>query len=114
MANPPVMLEAWNVYAGDYCALEIFLKTGDSPTDISGYTNFRSQWRKSWSDVDPVELDVSVDEDTSSIVIAIPGELSAVNGGLIRSGVWDLQAENDGVTRTFVRGKVFWRGDVTR
>ena len=114
MANPPVMLNPWNVYAGDYCALEIFLKTGDSPTDISGYTNFRSQWRKSWSDTVSVDLEVSLERDASSVVIAIPGELSAVDGGVVRSGVWDLQAENDGVVRTFVRGKVFWRGDVTR
>lgn len=47
--------------------------------------------------------------------MGIPGEKSSVDTGVILTGVWDLQAIDNGQTvRTFLYGRVLWIGDVTR
>ena len=116
MARPPVMRDSWYVYAGDYAALEITLFSGDYPADLSAYSQWRASWRTSWDSADSVELDVDTSRIGSGvIVVGIPGEKSSVDTGVIRTGVWDLQAIDNGQTvRTFLYGRVLWIGDVTR
>ena len=111
--SEPVDIGAWRIYGGDYRALEATVYAGEAHADLSRFTDWRAQWRPYASS--RVSVDLMVDAERASegiIVVSIPGELSGV-GGQLRSGVFDVQASDEGVVRTFFRGTIVWEGDVT-
>ena len=109
----PVDVGVWQVYGGDYRAIEATIHSGDAPADLSRFTDWRAQWRRYASSRESVDLVVDAERASQGIiVVSIPGELSGVDGQL-RSGVFDVQASDEGVVRTFFRGTIVWEGDVT-
>lgn len=108
MAKPPTVTSFWNIYAGDDSTIRIvFLEK-----DLSGYSNWRASWRPTWDSKTAYEFGVIVSGDT--VTLHIPGDASEYPTGVVRSGVWDLQAESNGKVHTLIRGKINWIGDVTR
>jgi len=82
------------------------------PEDLSGYTSWAAQWRPTVDGATPTELTVdSTDAATGLIVVRATGAQVRAMG---RSGVFDIQAELGGETRTFIRAKTSWKLDVTR
>lgn len=111
--SEPVDIGTWRIYGGDYRAIEATVYAGDAPADLSHFTDWRAQWRTYSSSRASVDLTVDAERASEGIVVvAIPGELSGVDGQL-RSGVFDVQASDEGVVRTFFRGTIVWEGDVT-
>ena len=111
--SEPINVGAWRIYGGDYRAIEATIHSGDAPADLSRFTDWRAQWRPYPSSRMSVDLVVDAERASEGIVVvAIPGELSGVDGHL-RSGVFDVQASDQGVVRTFFRGTIVWKGDVT-
>ena len=49
MLEPAVLGVPWHIYAGDYRALEATIFSGDAPADLSRFTDWRAQWRRSAS-----------------------------------------------------------------
>ena len=112
-SSEPVDVGAWRIYGGDYRAIEATVYSGDAPADLSRFTGWRAQWRPYASSRESVDLVVDAERSSQGIiVVSIPGELSGVDGQL-RSGVFDVQASDEGVVRTFFRGTIVWEGDVT-
>lgn len=110
----PARIEAWRIYAGDDAQVTLTLTVDGVPADLSGWGEWRAAWRVRPGVGVPVELVVDVSRVSEGVVVVrVPGALSAVDGGVVRSGVWDLQARREGETKTFVRGSVEWVGDVT-
>ena len=111
--SEPVDIGTWRIYGGDYRAIEATVYAGDAPADLSHFTDWRAQWRTYASSRSSVDLTVDAERASEGIVVvSIPGELSGVDGQL-RSGVFDVQASDEGVVRTFFRGTIVWEGDVT-
>ena len=109
----PVDVGVWRIYGGDYRAIEATIHSGDAPADLSRFTDWLAQWRPYASSRASVDLTVDAERASEGvIVVSIPGELSGV-GGQLRSGVFDVQASDEGVVRTFFRGTIVWEGDVT-
>ena len=109
----PVDVGVWRIYSGDYRAIEATIFSGDEPADLSRFTGWRAQWRPYSSSRASVDLTVDAERASQGIiVVSIPGELSGVDGQL-RSGVFDVQASDEGVVRTFFRGTIVWEGGVT-
>lgn len=113
MAFPP-QLPVWEVYAGDDAAYTLTFTKEQAPASLSVFTGFQATWRADAAS-DPVALEVdSTGADHGVIVVRIPAALSAVEGGKVREGAWDLQAHTQGRTLTLVRGRTIWKADITR
>ena len=111
--SEPVDIGTWRIYGGDYRAIEATVYAGDAPADLSHFTDWRAQWRPYSSSRQVIDLVVDAERASHGIiVVSVPGELSGVDGQL-RSGVFDVQASDEGVVRTFFRGSIVWEGDVT-
>lgn len=111
--SEPVDIGTWRIYGGDYRAIVATIYAGDAPADLSHFTDWRAQWRTYSSSRASVDLTVDAERASEGIVVvSIPGELSGV-GGQLRSGIFDVQAYDEGVVRTFFRGTIVWEGDVT-
>ncbi|MCI7305507.1 MULTISPECIES: hypothetical protein [Trueperella] len=121
MMGFPPRLPDWEVYAGDDATLTLEYKTDDTPLDLSAWGNWRATWRPTLpgGSVDETAQPVALTVDASKakqglVAVTIPAGLSAVDGGKVREGAWDLQATNAGGVRTWARGIVRWMGDITR
>lgn len=113
----PVSVPEWHIYAGDDESRLFTFETEEGElVDISGWGTPRAQWRPKADAAQVVELPCSVDE--GRVRLRIPGSASAVVGGTIRDGVFDLQftSEVDGELqrRTVLAGDVVWHADITR
>lgn len=115
MKAVPEMPEAWAVYAGDDEALEVTLR--DENCDRISLEGFEvtAAWRCSSCSEPEEQLRVDTSRAAEGVVtVYIDGYQTAVVGGVIRDGVFDIQTVKDGVTRTILRGPVSWMGDVER
>lgn len=115
MSMPVELDEPWQLYAGDDAIMGITLTSGGAPLDVSGF-DLRAAWRKNKDSAEQVPLDLQVlDAENGKLQIFIHHEQTSVEGGTIRSGVFDVQTVSSaGFVRTLVRGKVKWTKDVTR
>lgn len=111
----PELPDPWPIYAGDDEALEVTLKDQDcNPIDLSEYV-IQAAWRCEPLAAESVPLEIDTSKANEGVLtVYISGEQSAVDGGTVRCGVFDIQTKKDGVTRTILRGDVNWQGDVER
>lgn len=112
----PVTISPWRVYAGDDSHRTITIQTSDNtPLNLSEWSGWLAQWRRTPSSSTAIDLPLDLSELAAGrVTVRIPAALSAVDGGRLRDGVWDMQAEKAGITRTWVRGRIDWSEDVTR
>ncbi|WP_188043658.1 hypothetical protein [Changpingibacter yushuensis] len=112
----PTVTEALEIYAGDYASFGIVFKREDgTPADMSRFTHWRAQWRRSPGAKGAVNLDLDTSNTIDGkITLIFWGDKTAVDGGEIRSGVFDIQAEDQATIRTLLKGSISWKGDTTR
>lgn len=96
------------VYAGDSLAFPVFSLVEDgAPIDLSGWTN----WQAAWSGGDNL-VTLSVDDSRLAEGKIIIYADASVTRGMRCAGRWDVQAENNGVVRTWLTGTTEWTDDI--
>jgi hypothetical protein len=104
------------VYGGDTVHWPSYTFTDSSENvrnlDIEGWTNWTAQWRASVTAHDALSLTVDASEASEGIIRLLAS--SDVTEAMNASGVWDLQSENNGIVRTWIRGATKYTRDVTR
>lgn len=102
------------IYSGDHTVFPSYtIKEDGVAVDLSGYTNWQAQWRKSVDASTSIPLTV----DTTQLALGVftVSATSAQTTSMAGGGVWDIQAESpEGHIRTFMYGATKWRKDVTR
>lgn len=109
----PTNVGTLSVYAGDTFSQTFTFKEDDVAIDLvdAGWGSWTAQYRKNASSTTAVSFAV----DTSSAASGqITITLSAAQTATLESGVFDLQATQGSVVRTWVAGGLNVRKDVTR
>lgn len=104
------------IYSGDAWVFSCLFTKAETglPIDLNdeGWTNWRAQWRPYAKSNTFINLDVNT---TDAAIGRISLSMSQENTSEIDSnGVFDLEATQEGATRTWVRGDVLFKKDVTR
>jgi hypothetical protein len=111
----PVTVPAVAVYAGDTVDWPTltFLDGNGNPRDLvaEGWTNWEAQWRTTVTSGSSIELIVDVSEANAGIINIQASATQTRSMG--NAGVWDLQAINGAVVRTWAVGKTTYTQDVT-
>lgn len=106
----PVSVPSVCAYAGDTLVFPTYsFETAGIPTDLSAWDSWAAQWRPN-SDSDEAMV-LTVVKTASSFAITATAEQTRAMG---ESGVWDLQATDGSVVKTFIRGETVYQMDVTR
>ena len=106
----PVTVPSVNAYAGDTLVFPTYsFETDGEPTDLSAWDSWAAQWRPEDDSAEYITL--TVVKTNSTFAITATAEQARAMG---KSGVWDLQATDGAVIRTFIRGQVIYQMDVTR
>jgi len=103
------------VYAGDTLTFPPYTFTEDGVViDLvaEGWGSWQSKWRVTPDAATAITLTVD-DSAADEGVIQITATGTQATE-MAQSGVFDLQATNSGVVRTWVRGNTSWQNDVTR
>lgn len=115
----PACMNVTGVRAGDRNEVEMILKQGGGPVNLTGQT-VTSQVRKKASDPDPAAITAVItvlDATAGRIKVKWPGAdvRTLVNGATKWQGVWDLQISGGGEEPlTLVAGTWAAEADVTR
>jgi len=110
----PTDVGSLDVYAGDTFTQTFTLTSDSSPIDLvdAGWTGWSAQYRKTASAATAVDFTV---DDSSAASGQITISLTpAQTAALKDNGVFDLQATQGGVVRTWLTGSISWLRDVTR
>jgi hypothetical protein len=115
IGGPPTLRHPWRVYAGDDNTLTVTITDTDGqPVDLSAAT-VTAAWRA--LDTTPAQVPLTVDTTRAAdgvLTITATADDTAVEAGTIRSGLFDIQAVQNGTTTTILRGPVTWEADITR
>lgn len=115
MANFPVSVPTLEVYRGDSFSQSFVFKdatTGAVRNLVSeGWGSWVAQWRPF---VGSAELVAFAVDTTQASTGRVGVALTAVQTAGLRRGVWDLQASQGSVVRTWLAGDVSFSEDVTR
>lgn len=116
----PVLTSKIEVYAGDSWSQSFVAKVPVvpitdpivyEPEDLTGWADWKCQWRAAETSTDSVELVVNVDATEGTITVsATPAQTRAMG----KDGVADVQAVKDSDVRTFIRFRTDWKRDITR
>lgn len=114
MATIPTDVGALDVYAGDTFTQTFTLTSDSSPIDLdaAGWSDWSAQFRKTASSSTAVDFAVDVSQaDVGKITISLtPAQTAALKD----NGVFDLQATQGSVVRTWIQGSISWLRDITR
>ena len=109
----PTNVGTLSVYAGDTFSQTFTFKEDGSAIDLvdAGWSSWTAQYRKNANSTTAVSFTVDASAAaTGQITIS----LSAAQTATLDSGVFDLQATQGSVVRTWVTGGINWSKDVTR
>jgi hypothetical protein len=114
MSRLPTNVGTLAVYAGDTFTQTFIFKDGANVYDFvdAGWSDWVAQYRVT-RDSDAA-IDFAVDDseaDEGKITISLT---ATQTDELNRAGVFDLQASENGVVRTWLQGQIAWTRDVTR
>lgn len=104
------------IYSGDSWVFSCLFTRDETglPIDFvaEGWGSWKAQWRPYANALDFIELSVNESDATNGrISVSMSNEdTSSIN----TNGVFDLEAVQNGVTRTWIRGDVKFSKDVTR
>ena len=109
----PTNVGTLSVYAGDTFSQTFTFKEDDTAIDLptQGWASWTAQYRRNESSTTAVSFSV---DDSSADSGQITITLSAAQTATLESGVFDLQATQGSVVRTWVRGGLSVSEDVTR
>ena len=114
MSSFPVGVPALELYRGDTFSEWFVFKDAVSgaPRDLDG--EGWGEWAAQWRPFVGSEQFVDFTVDVSGLSVGRVGlSLSASQTAVMRRGVWDLQASNGDVVRTWLSGSVSFVEDVT-
>ena len=112
----PTTVPVVEIYAGDTFAWPTYTFKNEQGAVIDlvadGWTNWSAQWRAKANAPEFIQLTVDTTGAATGKIslLAEPEQTRAMNG----PGVWDIQAEDGEVVKTWLRGPTKWVGDVTR
>ena len=109
----PTNVGTLSVYAGDTFSQTFTFKEDDEAINLvtAGWTSWTAQYRRNPDSTTAVSFAVdTTDAATGEITIS----LTATQTGTLEAGVFDLQATQGSVVRTWVRGGLNVTRDVTR
>lgn len=109
----PTNVGTLSVYAGDTFSQTFTFKEDDVAIDLvdAGWSSWTAQYRKNASSTTAVSFAVDASSAASGQITIT---LSAAQTASLESGVFDLQATQGSVVRTWVAGGLNVRKDVTR
>lgn len=114
MANFPVKVPALEIYRGDSFSQTYVLK--DSVTGVvrdlvdEGWDSWIAQWRPFIGSPESVSFTVDTAEaDLGQVTVS----LTATQTAGLATGVWDLQASQGDIVRTWLVGTVAFVEDIT-
>lgn len=109
----PTNVGTLSVYAGDTFSQTFTFKEDDVAIDLvdAGWGSWTAQYRKNASSTTAVSFAVDASSAASGQITIT---LSAAQTATLESGVFDLQATQGSVVRTWVAGGLNVRKDVTR
>jgi len=109
----PTNVGTLNVYAGDTFSQTFTFKEDEEAINLvtAGWTGWTAQYRKNASSTTAVSFAVNA---SSAATGQITISLTATQTGTLESGVFDLQATQGSVVRTWIAGGLNVRKDVTR
>jgi hypothetical protein len=113
MIDEPVRVPAIRIYAGDTVVFPAYrFRDGTGALiDLSQWT-ITASWRRTHSASVAIPLDVD-DTDAATGMIRVTASADATET-MRAKGVWDLQAEYNGIVKTLVYGVTEYILDVTR
>lgn len=104
----PVKVPDWKLYRGDYSELRFEFEGEDSvPIPLDDWNNWSAAWLPSRGELRQLE----VTAEGNAVTVAFPSEVT--QGVETINGSWDVQAENNGRVRTWLRGQTKLTKDVT-
>lgn len=108
----PVVVPDWDVYGGDTFSqtYQITDSTTGLPVNLSAWGSWLATWRP-YQGSEVISLFMSTSNLATGFftVIASSSQTRLMDG----PGLWDVQATNSGVIRTWVRGKSLFTAEVT-
>jgi hypothetical protein len=114
MSEFPIKIPAIKIYRGDSFSQTYVFKNSvtNTPKNLvqEGWTDWKAQWKPE------IDSDIIVDftiNATNAANGAISISLTAQQTMILRRGVWDLQAKQNSIVRTWLLGKVEFEKDVT-
>ena len=111
--QPALLRMPWFIYAGDDEVLQLTLKAGGEPLDVTDL-ELTSAWKAHIDDTETEPIEVQVTDAVNGKIQLVLSHQQTALSGKIHSGVWDLQAiTQSGFVRTLVRGTTSWSKDVT-
>ena len=115
MSNFPVKVPTLEIYRGDSFHVSYVIKDSVSgePRDLEdeGWTDWVAQWRShTGSEVQASFVVDITDLSSGRVGVSMDAETTATIG----RGVWDLQASQGDIVRTWLAGNVAFVKDVSR
>lgn len=108
----PVEIGDLPLYAGDTFTQSFVIKEDDVPVNLTSWTNWLCQYRVTPDAESAIDLPLDVTNlATGRVAINIPATTVAE---ISANGVFDIQAKQGDVIRTWIRGYFIWTEDVTR
>lgn len=106
---PTKLASPLRLYAGDDFTVTLRFAEAGAPVDLSVWTDWAADWQGTG---ERVSFTVDTDRATEGLItLSLSGAQTRV---MIGHGVWDLQAKNGDITRTWARGTTEFTEDVTR
>lgn len=105
----PVVVPDWAIYAGDAFSQTYQIKIGGVVSDLRSWTNWAAAWRPYQSEHSIVLAVNTTGLSTGLVTITATDEQTRLMDG---PGVWDVQAQQNSGTRTWLRGKTGFTEDV--
>lgn len=110
------------IYAGDPALFygSIQMVTDDVPDDLSAWSDWRATWAAAPGSPHVVPLTVDASQKSVGLIIVSASAVATRQMQTFRRhmidglGVWDLQAMNGAVPRTWIRGRTTHREDQTK
>lgn len=107
----PVTVPNWDVYGGDTFSqtYQITDSVSGAPINLSAWNTWLATWKPTLGN--PITLTVSTSNLSTGFftVIASSAQTRTMDG----PGIWDVQAVNSGVTRTWLTGKTNFTHEVS-
>jgi len=104
------------IYNGDDWSFSCVFKNKETQLPINlvtdGWSSWKSQWRPYAKADEFFELTVdSSRANLGKIVVHIP---ASITSQIVSKGVFDIEAKQNGIVRTWLRGDIEFEMDVTR
>lgn len=114
MSAFPIKVPVIKLYRGDSFSQTYVFKNNinNTPKNLvqEGWSNWKAQWRPEVDSETVVDFLVNTTNASNGEILI---SLTAAQTAIMRKGIWDLQATQNLIIRTWLSGKVEFEKDVT-